>query len=361
MKNTILTVFFLFGFMANAQVIFQKSLKEAFDVAKKQDKMVFIDYYNSNCSVCKKVMPLMDDVEIGEFYNQNFVNYKINTKDESSQADVEFLIGKGLHIDGVPKFIFFDKNEQFIHFSGIGPEKQAFFDVGQAALDPVKQLSKTPELYKSGDRSLKLLYAYSSYALLLNDKELANKIADDLFEAFPKENLDNVSSYFVLKNAVFTTENGFYKHWANNLEKLTGFEQGPNEGKEKEQLERIIANDLTNPKKHWTSAELIELRSQIQKINPSLNIDNLLWEKELDTFIKDNKTQELNTLLTKMLQQNKSEVNSMYYIIVKFVSTLKSRDNLLFLKSKVEELITQYSGSTKENEKAFVQKLKQLL
>jgi thiol-disulfide isomerase/thioredoxin len=361
MKNTILAVFFLFGFMANAQVIFQKSLKEAFDVAKKQDKMVFIDYYNSDCSVCKKVMPLMDDVEIGEFYNQNFVNYKINTKDESSQADVEFLIGKGLHIDGVPKFIFFDKNEQFIHFSGIGPEKQAFFDVGQAALDPVKQLSKTPELYKSGDRSLKLLYAYSSYALLLNDKELANKIADDLFEAFPKENLDNVSSYFVLKNAVFTTENGFYKHWANNLDKLTGFEQGPNEGKEKEQLERIIANDLTNPKKQWTTAELIELRSQIQKINPSLNIDNLLWEKELDAFVKDNKTQELNNLLTKMLQQNKSEVNSMYYIIVKFVSTLKSRENLLFLKSKVEELITQYSGFTKENEKAFVQKLKQLL
>src|SRR5690606_22364995 len=117
--------------------------------------------------------------------------------------------------------------------------------------------------------------------------------------------------------------------WANNLDKLTGFEQGPSEGKEKEQLERIIANDLTNPKKHWTTTELIELRSQIQKINPSLNIDNLLWEKELDAFVKDNKTQELNTVLTKMLQQNTSEVNSMYYIIVKFLSTVTSRENLL--------------------------------
>ena len=361
MKNIILVLFFLFGCVANAQVVFQKSLKEAFEVAKKQDKMVFIDYYNSDCSVCKKVMPLMDDSEIGAFYNQNFISYKINTKDDSSQADVDFLVAKGLHIDGVPKFIFFDKNEKFIHYSGISPEKQAFFDVGQAALDPAKQLSKTPELYKAGDRSLKLLYAYSSYALLFNDKELANKIADDLFEAFPKENLNNVSSYFILKNAVFTTKNGFYKHWANNLDKLTGFEQGANAGKEKEQLERIIANDLTNPKKQWTSAELIELRAQIQKINPSLNIDNLLWEKELDAFVKDNKTQELNTLLTKMLQHNKSEVDSIYYIVVKFVSTLKSRENLLFLKSKVEELITQYSSSTKENEKAFVQKLKQLL
>lgn len=361
MKNNILIVFFLFGFIANAQVIFQKSLKEAFEVAKKHDKMVFIDYYNSDCSVCKQVMPLMDDVEIGKFYNQNFINYKINTKDESSQVDVNFLLGKGLHIDGVPKFIFFDKNEKFIHFSGISPEKQAFFDVGQAALDPAKQLSKTPELYKAGDRTLKLLYAYSSYALLFNNKELANKIANDLFNAFDKENLNTVSSYFILKNAVFTTENGFYKHWANNLDKLTGFEQGANAGKEKEQLERIIANDLTNPKKQWTSQQLLELRSEIQKINPSLNVDNLLWEKELEAYVKDNKTQELNTLLTKMLHQNKSEVNSMYYIIVKFVSTLKTRENLLFLKSKVEELITQYSSSTKESEKVFVQKLKQLL
>lgn len=257
---------------------------------------------------------------LGEFYNKNFINYKINTKDESSQADVDFLIGKGLHIDGVPKFIFFDKNEKFIHFSGIAPEKQAFFDVGQAALDPAKQLSKTPELYKAGDRSLKLLYAYSSYALLLNDKELANKIADDLFEAFPKENLDNVSSYFVLKNAVFTSENGFYKHWANNLDKLTGFEQGANAGKEKEQLERIIANDLTNPKKQQTSAQLLELRSQIQKINPSLNVDNLLWEKELEAFVKDNKSQDLNTLLTKMLYQKqiRSEQHVLYHCKICF-------------------------------------------
>jgi thioredoxin-related protein len=361
MKNNILAIFFFSGFMATAQVVFQKSLKEAFEVAKKQDKMVFIDYYNSDCSVCKQVMPLMDDVEIGEFYNQNFINYKINTKYESSQEDIEFLLAKGLHIDGVPKFIFFDKNENFIHYSGIAPEKQAFFDVGNAALDPAKQLSKTPELYKAGNRTLKLLYAYSSYALLFNNKELANKIADDLFEAFDKENLNNVSSYFILKNAVFTTENGFYKHWANNLDKLTGFEQGANVGKEKEQLERIIANDLTNPKKQWTSKQLLELRSQIQMINPSLNVDNLLWEKELDAFVKENKTQELNTLLTKMLQQNNTQHDSMYYIIVKFVSTVKARENLLFLKSKVEGFITQYSGSTKENEKVFVQKLQQLL
>lgn len=361
MKNKILIAFFLFGFLASAQVVFQKSLKEAFDLAKKQDKLVFIDYYNSECSVCKKVMPLLDDAEIGEFYNKNFVSYKINTRDESARADVDFLVDKGLHIDGVPKFIFFDKDQKFIHYSGISAEKQVFFDVGQAALDPAKQLSKTPELYKAGDRSLKLLYAYSSYALLFNDRELANKIADDLFEVFPKENLNNVSSYFILKNAVFTTKNGFYKHWVKNLDKLTGFEVGANEGREKEQLERIIANDLIDPKMQWTSAELAELRTQITSINSTLSLDNLLWEKEVDAFVKEKKTAELNNLLIRMLEQSNLEVEGKFYVIAKFVSTLKDKENLLFLKSKVEGLIRQYSDSTRENEILFVEKLKKLL
>src|SRR5690606_21293684 len=102
-----------------AQIRFEETLEDTFNKAKKDNKIVFIDYFNAGCPVCQQVNPLLETKEVGDFYNRYFVSYKLDTSEESTQKEREWLVNKGLHIDGVPIFILFDKDEEFVHFSGL--------------------------------------------------------------------------------------------------------------------------------------------------------------------------------------------------------------------------------------------------
>lgn len=361
MKNYIYTLFIFISFVSNAQINFEKSLKEVFAKAKTENKLVFIDYYNSECSVCQKVDPLLNTKEIGDFYNQHFVNYKINTNEETSESDRKFLEEKGLKIDGVPNFVFFDKNENFVHFSGVTDDVNYILQIGKDALDPDKRWRELPSRYKKGERALLFLYEYSSYAQLFDDKILVNKLANELYDVFPKENLAKVSSYRLLKNAVFTTDNGFFKYWINNLDQLKGFEKGYREGKEIEQIERIIANDLNNTDKKWTSKGLTEIRSYIVKANYSDNVDMLLWEKELSAFVNEGKIKEVNVLLDKVVSLNKEEKGTLEYVFSFVSKTIKNKKNTKFMQTKIKSVLSEYPNPKTQEEKDFVTKLNSFL
>lgn len=361
MKNILFPLFILLSFFANAQIQFEKSLEDAFAKAKTENKLVFIDYFNSECPICKQVNPLLETQEIGDFYNRYFVSYKLDTNEESNEKDWKWLEEKGLHIEGVPKFIFFDKNEEFIHFSGISATSERILEVGNEAINPNKQLSQVPISYQKGQRSINLLYSYSSYALLFNDMELAHKIADELYEIYPKENLNNKTSFLILKNAVFTTNNGFFKHWINNLDKLNDFERGYKAGTEKEQIERIIALDLNNNDKLWTSKELSELRTYMELSEYSSNIDMILWEKELKAFVNENKISDVNTLFRTILNKNKEDFGSTLYVINHFLKNVTHKENINFAQSEIKSILAQYPSPKTSEEKDFTQKLNKLL
>ena len=58
---------------------FDGSMQEALELAKKEDKLIFLDACASWCGPCKsmqkKVFPM---TKVGEFYNENFINLKID-------------------------------------------------------------------------------------------------------------------------------------------------------------------------------------------------------------------------------------------------------------------------------------------
>ncbi|HFC00865.1 MAG TPA: DUF255 domain-containing protein [Phaeodactylibacter sp.] len=64
-------------------VNFTKSdnLTDIVDLAKKENKLVFIDFYTSWCQPCKMMSKdVFTDKEIGKFFNKKFVNYKVNAE-----------------------------------------------------------------------------------------------------------------------------------------------------------------------------------------------------------------------------------------------------------------------------------------
>ena len=92
MKKIYFSFLVLTSVLLNAQVVFESSLSEAFKKAKEQNKPVFIEYYNSDCSVCKRLGDLLrSDQEVSTFYNKRFISYAMNSNESLSEEDNNFI------------------------------------------------------------------------------------------------------------------------------------------------------------------------------------------------------------------------------------------------------------------------------
>ncbi len=268
MKNIYLAVLLFTSLFTSAQVVFERSLSDAFKKAKAQNKNVFIEYYNSDCSVCKRLGTLLkEDAEIISYYNSNFINYAINTYDEVSDAEKAFLKTANLHFDSVPVLLYFDKDKNFLHYSSGEINAEAVLNEAKKAALPQFNSSGLRAKYETGDRSIRTLYAYSNLLIVNREDQKLKKVTQDLFESFDKSELSTKKSYLILKRVVKDSDNGFFKFWLDNLDQLNGFESGENAGTEKSYLSRIVLIELTDPNiKKWGQTKKEKYKNYILKL-----------------------------------------------------------------------------------------------
>ena len=261
-------------FVAAKPLQFENNLTSAFEKAKIENKPVFIEYYNSDCPVCIKVGKILENNEkLVDFYNNSFVNYRIDTY-KMSKPDSLFIISTKLTFTSIPYFLFFDSNENLLHVSAIKVEVDALINVGATALNPNERTSALANKYSKGDRSIKTLYAYSQLVQLYNNDSLTTILADDLYKSFPKYDLENKKSYIITKNCVNSIENGFFKFWIKNMDKLEGFESEKNKGEGKQILAEIVRKSIFSKKsKSWNQEKIAEVKKYILLTELSKNPD----------------------------------------------------------------------------------------
>jgi thioredoxin-related protein len=280
-RLTLITVLFFTTYNFVAQVKFESSLTEAFKLAKEQNKIVFVDYYNSECSVCKHLSELLQtDTIVANYYNKYFINYKLDTKgsvDGKLREDEKNLLEKSkLTFDHVPILLFFDSKENFLHHSGAKIDSDVVLNIGKSARHPDYRSSSNSKKYNEGDRSIKTLYAYSVYLVATSNDSLLKIVTKDLYDVYSKDSvkMSSISSYTILKNVINTTENGFFTYWMTNLDKLKDFEQGYKKGQEKEALEKILLKELSNPDRiNWSEAKKNIFKDYVFKLKITDNPD----------------------------------------------------------------------------------------
>lgn len=297
------------------KVNFETSLEQAFTKAKQTNKLVFIEYFNHTCTVCKSIEPFFDNADMASFYNEHFINYKMDTFEGLKDADKEFMDKANLHFNAVPFFLFFDKNQKFVHYSGARADLEYLLQIGKTALLPQERTESLQSKYESGDRSIKTLYAYNDLLQLYQKEAEINAVSDELFKVYPKANLGTHQSFLILKNAVFTMENGFFKYWLENKDKLIGMDKGNAKGEELKILENIVLTSLRSPEKmQWSSDKIAAAKKNILDLGIADDPDSFLWEAECAAWVRENKTQLAVEKMNKMLQDN--ENNTIYTITI---------------------------------------------
>jgi thiol-disulfide isomerase/thioredoxin len=268
MKNIYLGLFLCSAVVLNAQVVFEASLSETFKKAKERNKPVFIEYYNSDCSVCMQLGNLLrEDTAVSVYYNTNFISYAMNTYDSLSAADSAFMERANLHFESVPVLLYFDKDKNFLHYSSVKVQSEAVINEAIKAVSSQYNSAGLKSKYESGDRTVRTLYAYADFLMVTKNDALLKFVTQELYASFVKSELPTKKSYVILKNVVTSTENGFFQYWINNIENLKNFETGAKEGTETSYLQTILLRELSDPNiKNWDNAKKEQFKGYILKL-----------------------------------------------------------------------------------------------
>lgn len=184
----------------------KKSWKEVLQLSQELDKTVFVDVYTTWCGPCKKVAKTVFTQEkVGKFYNENFINAKI---DGESKEGVKFV--EKYNIKSYPTFLYLDKNGDVL-YRFVGAKKAKDF-IG--AISKIKIVSKyggwekMDSIYHSGKGNPNLFYDY--YSIMSGKRKenalnafLKNLPEDELMDIEMKDLITNTTIYDdVLMNKV---------------------------------------------------------------------------------------------------------------------------------------------------------------
>ena len=148
---------------AQAQgVKFQKgSWQEILDLAKEQDKLIFMDAYTTWCGPCKKMAKeIFPQKTVGNFYNKNFINVKMDMeKGEGTMLSDQY----GVTV--YPTLLFIASDGTLVHRVAGYHNTEQFLDLGTKAIDPSQNLSAMKARFDSGDRQPDFLLNYAQAAM----------------------------------------------------------------------------------------------------------------------------------------------------------------------------------------------------
>jgi thiol-disulfide isomerase/thioredoxin len=131
--------------------------KELLAKASREDKLIFVDAYAEWCGPCKKMAKdVFTQKEVGDYYNTRFINVKM---------DMEKGEGIGLAqkfgITAYPTLLFINEKGDVVHRAVGYHTSDLLLGLGEAALDPARNIGSVKAKYEKGDRSPDLLYNYA--------------------------------------------------------------------------------------------------------------------------------------------------------------------------------------------------------
>jgi len=130
------------------------SLEEALVKAKKENKLIFIDFYTVWCGPCKQMVKTIFPLpEVGEVYNKSFVNLKLDAEKEGK------AVAKQYNVTGYPTLLYLDTDGNVLLKDTAFKPEDIFLNMAQTAITSLN----------------------SNYSLENLQKEFPNKLNDEQF------------------------------------------------------------------------------------------------------------------------------------------------------------------------------------
>lgn len=200
------------------------SYQSAVETARRTNKPLFVEVYLNGCPHCAALAPVLQEKQVGDFFNARFVSYKVEANSEESK---QMQQQKGITYTEFPLFFFFDPvSGQLVHQAAPAerPNRSQMIDEvllhGRDALDSNQRTSGYANRFAKGDRNLQYLVNYAKYAKSTKDTERLWVLNNEIAKAFTKpSDLESESGFYVISRLINDFKNPMAVHFFNNLAK----------------------------------------------------------------------------------------------------------------------------------------------
>jgi thioredoxin-related protein len=308
-----------FNLQSEAQGInFEADVNAAFAKAKLNNKMVMIECYHPQCPICMALEPTLKEKEVGNYYNQFYVSYKLNLSD---QNQVKFLTDKKLYLPSFPMMLFFDTEKKLIH--NVEPQNSinALIDVGQKARLGTNSTAAYLKKYQSGEKSIDILVGLGQRSRITMDTVLNKKSMADLYEIYPKENLNSEESWLITQKCVTDFKNGFATYWFDHISEAAVYSaKGGHADTEKNALSAIIQASLFSPEaKKFTIEDVQLIQKYMGIVGAGDYIDTNTWQATIYACENDKTPSIAKNMLEIIMKKFEANPQALIYI-AKFIT-----------------------------------------
>lgn len=168
------------------QFIHDGNFQEILDMARSQNKLIFMDCYTSWCGPCKRLSAMVfPDSAVGEYYNSKFINCKFDM--EKGEG---ITLSSRYAIRAYPTLLWIDADGNVKHKIVGGVDAPTLIANGKKATDPTPGiLAGMRKQFDGGNRDVDFLSDY------LNTLQSADEGYQDIFKMYldklsPKEMTD---------------------------------------------------------------------------------------------------------------------------------------------------------------------------
>lgn len=109
----------------------QGTFNDVLSLAKKENKIVFLDIYATWCGPCKMLKKnTFSDSEVGELFNTNFISYAIDAEKGEGEE-----IAQKYHVSGFPTLLFVNSDGSVVKSTMGYHNPKQFIELGKSVLN----------------------------------------------------------------------------------------------------------------------------------------------------------------------------------------------------------------------------------
>jgi len=200
MKRQILTICVcMFAWFSVAQTNFRQiSFEASIEAARKEHKLVFIDFYTDWCGPCRMMArDVFPQKELGNYLNNRFVSIKLNAEKEGRE------LARFFEVTAYPTFIIVDTNKKVMMKKVGGAEANEFMAEIERAINPEMTPERMKERYDNGERTVGLVKGYATYLMSKSNQnndpsqQEAKNIINEYFDGLNDEQRISRENLFI--------------------------------------------------------------------------------------------------------------------------------------------------------------------
>ena len=242
-------------------IFYGNNVDKAFERAKAEGKPVFVEIYSESCHVCQSYVPIFKEEKVSDFYNKNFLNYRIEVNTPEFQS---FVLSQNIFVHALPLLLYFDQNRQLLHLGAIYANGETLIEQGKMALDPDRRSASMKKRFEEGEKDSQFLIDYAMFSKVTMDTAANRKAMEIYARQQPESSYASETNYLAIQKLLMDVDNPMGKYFVTHL---PAYQQGRDASEVKNVAENLIMSSLYSSfGNQYSSDKVKQMRDYMIKI-----------------------------------------------------------------------------------------------